>query len=59
MVNEDEVEIKPQISGIIEKIFVEEGDKIKIWNIKAAKKDDEVKSDSEDGESEDEDETND
>ncbi|AXG69522.1 multidrug resistance protein MdtE [Kordia sp. SMS9] len=28
VIPEDEVEIKPQISGIIEKIFVEEGDKI-------------------------------
>ncbi|WP_430410313.1 efflux RND transporter periplasmic adaptor subunit [Kordia sp.] len=33
VIPEDEVEIKPQISGIIEKIFVEEGDKIKTGDL--------------------------
>ena len=33
VVPEDEVEIKPQISGIIEKIFVEEGDEIKAGDL--------------------------
>ena len=33
VVPEDEVEIKPQISGIIEKIFVEEGDKLKAGDL--------------------------
>ncbi|MEM6719129.1 MAG: efflux RND transporter periplasmic adaptor subunit [Bacteroidota bacterium] len=33
VIPEDEVEIKPQISGIIEKIFVEEGDKIQTGDL--------------------------
>lgn len=33
VIPEDEVEIKPQISGIIEKIYVEEGDKIKTGDL--------------------------
>ncbi|WP_378181819.1 efflux RND transporter periplasmic adaptor subunit [Aquimarina sp. SS2-1] len=33
VIPEDEVEIKPQISGIIEKIFVEEGDPIKTGDL--------------------------
>jgi len=33
VIPEDEVEIKPQISGIIEKMFVEEGDKIKTGDL--------------------------
>ena len=33
VIPEDEVEIKPQISGIIEKIFVEEGEKIKTGDL--------------------------
>jgi HlyD family secretion protein len=33
VIPEDEVEIKPQISGIIEKIFVKEGDKIKTGDL--------------------------
>ena len=33
--SEDEVEIKPQISGIIDKIFVEEGDKVAMGDLLA------------------------
>ncbi len=33
VIPEDEVEIKPQISGIIDQIFVEEGDKIKAGDL--------------------------
>jgi HlyD family secretion protein len=33
VIPEDEVEIKPQISGIIEKIYVEEGDKIQTGDL--------------------------
>lgn len=33
VIPEDEVEIKPQISGIIDKIFVEEGDEIKAGDL--------------------------
>lgn len=36
VIPEDEVEIKPQISGIIEKIHVEEGDKIKTGDLIAS-----------------------
>ena len=35
VIPEDEVEIKPQISGIVEKIFVEEGDNISIGHLLA------------------------
>ncbi len=33
VIPEDEVEIKPQISGIIEKIFVEEGEKVNVGTL--------------------------
>jgi HlyD family secretion protein len=33
VIPEDEVEIKPQISGIIDKIFLEEGDKVKAGDL--------------------------
>ena len=33
LIPEDEIEIKPQISGIIEKIFMEEGDKVKAGDL--------------------------
>jgi HlyD family secretion protein len=33
VVPEDEIEIKPQISGIIEKIYLEEGDKVKAGDL--------------------------
>ncbi len=35
VIPEDEVEIKPQISGIIDKIFVEEGDKVAMGDLLA------------------------
>ena len=35
VIPEDEVEIKPQISGIIEKLFVEEGDLVSNGNLLA------------------------